>query len=57
MWSRCLQYIRLGFSYAMMILVVRSLIAALLSGNITMLFFSLAAGAASIVRCGRSKNA
>ncbi len=39
----------LGFSYAFLILVVRSLVTALLSGNVTMLFFSLAAGAASIV--------
>lgn len=39
----------LGLPYALMICVVRSLITALLSGNLTMLFFSLAGGIASIL--------
>jgi len=39
----------LGLPYSLMICVVRSLLTALLSGNITMVFFSLAGGMASIL--------
>ncbi|MDL2236209.1 Gx transporter family protein [Christensenellaceae bacterium OttesenSCG-928-K19] len=39
----------LGLPYAMMILLARSFLTALLSGNLTMLLFSLTGGAASIL--------
>lgn len=39
----------LGLPYTLLICVVRSALAAMLSGNITMLFFSLAGGIASIL--------